>query len=155
MKISLRLARESDLELMMAWRSQPAVYNGFFTQNAPLTWEEHWNWYHTRGPHWRIYIIRVDDGKTRERDVGVITVAQLEYWEPETGLYVGEVSLWGKHVASEALTQVLGILKDLGYKYTRTTILDSNEASKALYKSLGFYRLAEARLGESLYRKSL
>ena len=155
MGVTLRPATEDDLELMMAWRSNPLVYDGFYTQKASLTWEEHWKWFHNRGNWWKIFVIQYDDRVTRIRDVGVVTVGQLEYWEPETGLYNGEVSLWGKGIAREALSQVFNILKQMGYKYTRTTILDTNERSKKLYLSLGYELIGPARPGESLYRKKL
>ena len=155
MTVSLRLATEQDLELMMAWRSSPFVYEGFYTQKAPLTWEEHWKWFHNRGNWWKIFIIQYDDKVTRVRDVGVVTVGQLEHWSPEPGYYLGEVSLWGKGIGREAVLLALQYIKNYGREYARTTILDTNSRSIKLAKSLGFKYSGVARVGESWYQVDL
>ena len=152
--IFLRLAHEPDLLLMLAWRSNPLIFEGFYSQEQPLVWQEHLDWFRSRNEDWRTFIIELVEDDT-PRPVGVVTIGQMDYWEPETGIYVGEVSLWSKGIGKQALRQAIDYLKQKGYKYTRTTILDSNERSIKLYLSLGFKRIGEARPGESLYRKEL
>jgi len=154
-KVSLRPATELDLELMMAWRSNPLVYAGFYTQQAPLTWEEHWKWWHNRGPWWKVFIIQYNDIETRLRDVGVVTIGQLEHWSPELGYYVGEVSLWGKGIGREAVRLALQYIKRYGREYAHTTILVNNSRSIQLIESLGFKRFGCARVGESWYQVAL
>ena len=71
MKILLRDAAEADLPLMMAWRSHPLIYQGFFVQRALLIWEEHLNWWRSRSNNRRDFIIvAIED--TYSRDIGVI-----------------------------------------------------------------------------------
>ena len=153
LKVSLREATKEDLELLFNWRNQPEVWQGFYTQskeNRALTWTEHWAWWLSRNKDWRTFIIEYEG-----KPVGVVTIGQLDYWEPETGIYIGEVSLWGKGIAKRALELAIDYIKNYGRKYTRTSILDKNERSKKLYESLGFKRIGEARPGESLYRKQI
>jgi len=157
MKVLLRVAQGvSDAVLVMSWRNSPLVWRGLYTQsreNRPLSWSEHWKWWNTRYT-WKIFIIQVNDGETT-RDVGYLNVAQMDYWEPETGIAVGEVDLWGQGVAKEALKLIFEWLRTQGYKYTRTTIPNHNERAKKLYISLGYKVIGDARADETLYRKEL
>ena len=152
MEVILRQASIGDLDLMFEWRNNPEVYQGLYTQskeNRPLSWTEHVVWWQSRNKDWRTFIIEYEG-----KPVGVVNIGQLDYWEPETGIYVNFGS-WGKGIAKRALELVLTLLKDMKYKYTRTTILNNNERSIRLYSSLGFKKIGEARPGESLYRKEL
>ncbi len=152
MQILLRESRMdvNDAVLVLAWRNSPLIWRGLYTQNRenrPLTWEEHWKWWKSRTT-WKIFIIQVNDGETT-RDVGYLNIAQLDHWKPEFGISVGEVTLWRKGVAKQAL--ILGIewLKSHGYKRVHTSILNSNEHSLKLFTSLGFKIIGEARESET------
>ena len=156
MKVLLREATISDLELILAWRLIPDVYQGLYTQskeNRPLTWDEHYNWWMTRKT-WKIFIIQVNDGKWT-RDVGYVNIGQLDSWRPEIGIAIGEVTLHGQGVGKQALQLALEWLKEQGYEQTHTTILDNNEKAKGLFKSLGYYCVGKAREGESWWNKIL
>lgn len=151
LKVLLREAYGvSDAVLVLAWRNSPLVWQGLYTQskeNRPLSWEEHWKWWNTK-PNWKIFIIQVNDGQTT-RDVGYLNIAQCEHWRPECGLSIGEVSLWGKGIAKQALQLGIEWLKESGYKRVHTSILNSNERSLKLFKSLGFKVIGEARQDET------
>lgn len=139
----LRPLTEADYPLTMAWRSNPLVYGGFYSQTRPLLWEEHIAWIKARNQDWRNLIIVYED-----RPVGVITICQLDHWEPEVGIYIGEVSLWGQGVGKEAVMQGLEYIKSQGKQSCHTTILKSNERALRLAKSLGFKKAGDAREGE-------
>ena len=147
MEVLLREATTNDLELIMAWRSNPLVYQGFYQQGTPLTWEEHISWWHSRNRDWRTFIIEYES-----RKVGVVTIGNLDSWAPELGWYIGEVSLWGKGIGKEAVGLGLDYIKSQNKKYARATILDDNERSIKLAKSLGFEKLGKARQGESWWQ---
>ena len=156
MIVILREATSNDLELVLAWRNNPLIWQGLYQQsreNRPLTWEEHYNWWHSRY-NWKTFIIQLNDNITT-RDIGYISISQLDYWSPEIGLSIGETTLWGRGIGKQALTLGTQWVREKGYKYTSTTILDNNERSKALFLSLGYERIAGARPEESLYRKKL
>lgn len=148
--ISLCEATQNDWELMIAWRSDPDIYQGFYTQKKPLVWEEHVSWIKSRNKDWRTFIIIYDD-----RRVGTVTIGQLDHWSPEIGYYVGEKSLWRKGVGRAAVSLGLEYIRNYGREYVHTTILDSNERSIKLIKGLGFERLGPARPGESWYHVKL
>ena len=152
--IILRDISDSDLPLIMAWRSNPLIYQGFYTQKSPLVWHEHLSWWKSRPSSWKQFIITLIQD-THVRDIGVVSIGQMEYWEAEIGIYIGEVTLWGKGYGKQAVKLALDYLREHGFKYTRTTILDNNERSQRLFQSLGYKRIGEARIGESLYRKEL
>ncbi len=159
MEVTLREATESDLELVMAWRSNPLVYEQMYLQKGPLVWEEHWKWWHTRDTSWKIFIIQCADTltglETGRRSVGVVQISRLDTQEPEVGIYIGETTLWGKGIGKEALLESHVFLSELGYKKVVAAILDSNERSKRLFTSLGYQYVGIANPSESLYRKEL
>ena len=141
----------------MAWRSNPLVYQGFYTQNAPLDWDGHVKWFRSRNQDWRTFIIHYDDERYHFwRPIGVVTIGQLDHWSPEIGFYIGEVSLWGKGIGREAVQLALEWLKDYGKKYCHTTILNTNGRSGQLLQSLGFKdKMVDARDGERWLFKEL
>ena len=153
-QVLLREATRADLPLIMAWRSQPSVFFGFYQQEAPLLWDEHSEWWDGRNKDWRCFIIVLNEGCTL-RDIGVVNIGQLDHWSPEVGYFIGEVSLWGNGYGTEAVKLAMEWLKERGYKHTHTTVLESNKRSLRLLKSLGFEILGKARKGEVWLTKSL
>lgn len=150
MNIYLRLASEADLPLMMAWRSNPLVYKGFYTQKCPLVWEEHYSWWKSRNSDWRTFLVFYD-----HRPVGVVTIGQLDHWSPEIGYYIGEVGLWGKGIGREAVRLGLEYIKSQAKRHIHSTVLKNNKRSIRLLKSLGFSYLGAARKGEVWMQKEL
>ena len=156
MTVLLRELTDNDLELVLAWRSNPEVFSAFYQQGhlgkgAP-TWEGHYRWWHSRY-NWKRWIIQVNDGETT-RDVGQVTFAQLDNWNPEVGILIGEVTLWGKGVGKKALSLALDWLRNKGYEKVHTTILKGNERAIRLHESVGFKRTGEARKMEWAYELS-
>ena len=159
--VRLEEATEKDLPLMMAWRSNPLVYQGFFQQNAPLDWDEHVKWFRSRNQDWRTFIawLRIEpfppfsNCEDYDRPIGVVTIGQLDHWSPEIGYYIGEVSLWGhgfgKMVVKEGIKWLQGYIKQHPHiEAVHTTVLKNNKRSVSLLKGLGFERMAEARKDE-------
>jgi len=155
MDVMLRRATDADMALVMAWRSHPTVYAGFYTQKKPLTWDEHKTWWESRNKDWREFIIEVTDCDLNVRPVGIVTVGQLDNYSPEIGYAIGETSLWGKGIASQAVWLVCEWLKQKEYRDVHTTILDKNVASQKVCKKVGFKRVCDARDGESRWEKKL
>ncbi len=150
MDVRLRLLQREEYPLTMAWRSNPDIYKGFYQQERPLTWEEHLEWHNSRNRDWRNFVIMYED-----RPVGIVTISQLDHWEPEIGFYIGETSLWGKGVGKEAVRLGLDYIKEQGKVCCHTTVLDNNERSMRLMKSLGFEVTGKAREGETWVRVRL
>lgn len=155
MKVSLRSATDRDLELMMAWRSSPLVFQGFYTQRQPLEWDEHVGWWFSRNKDWRTFIIEYAG-----RDVGTVTIGNLDHWCPELGVMIGETTLWGRGIGTAAIEEAIKWLREYAISYPyivacRTTIKDSNIASKKLFLKCDFKWMAVARSGESWYNRTL
>ncbi|KKM13602.1 hypothetical protein LCGC14_1714650 [marine sediment metagenome] len=155
MDIKLRLVRKEDYPLTMAWRSNPDLYQGFYRQDAPLTWEDHIAWHNSRNKDWRNFLA-IYDGRT----VGVVTIGQLDHWEPEVGIYVGEATLWGKGIGTKMMQKGIEWIQEYSLSHNHiqsvhTTILDSNLASIKLFEKCGFKRVSVARESESWYVRPL
>jgi len=155
MDIEFREVCKDDYPLTMAWRSNPDIFQGFYQQKAPLTWERHIAWYASRNKDWRNFMA-IYDG----RPVGVITIGQLDHWEPEIGVYVGEVTLHGKGIGTAMVQKAIEWLQEYTLDHSHiqsihTTILDTNLASIKLFHKCGFRRVAVAREGESWYMRPL
>lgn len=155
MKVLLREACHSDLELILAWRSIPQVIRGIYSQSRTgfITWDEHYNWWHSRH-NWKIFIIQVNDNIST-RDVGVVSLSQLDNWKPQVGIIIGEVTLWGRGVGRQALLLALNWLREKRYSTVFTTILKNNERSIRLFEAVGFKRVSEGREGEWEYQVKL
>ena len=96
MNIRLRLIQKEDYPLTLAWRSNPEIFRGFYQQSQSqkaVVWDEHVQWYESRNVDWRNFIVVFED-----RPAGVVTIGQLDNWEPEIGVYIGELGLWGHFV---------------------------------------------------------
>ena len=151
--ISLRNATDADLPLMMAWRSNPEIYQGMYEQKEPLKWDEHVNWWKSRPSTWKTFIVQTDDEWCRP--VGLINIGQMEHWSPEIGYLIGCVTDWRKGYMKEALIQAMKWLKEQGYEYCHTTIKIENERSANLAYRLGFEILGGAREGEIWLSRNL
>lgn len=144
--ILLREANDDDLELMMAWRSNPIVYRGFYLQREPLKYEEHYTWWKSRRNR-KDWIITFQCGEYT-RDVGSVHVSSLDSDSPEVGVYIGEVTAWGRGFGRQAVSLVLTWLRAAGYKKARASILKDNATSIGLFEALGFKRISEEHEGE-------
>ena len=152
--VFLRLADASDESLLLAWRNTPIIYEGYYTQNKPIGWEENEEWHAKRNQDRRQFVIMLKQD-TSLRAIGGVTIAQRDYWSPEIGFSIGETTLWGQGYGREAVRLGLEWLKGEGYKHCHTTVLKKNERSIRLLKSLGFEYLGEARKGEIWMQREL
>ena len=149
----LREATEADMALVLAWRNNPDVWRGTYSQRESITWREHQKWWGSREDHISFMVVLVVNNISR--DVGILNISPLTYWSPEIGIIIGEVSLWGLGVGTKAFKLGCDWLKEKGYQWTSTTVLDSNVAMIKVLKKLGFKRTCEARKDESRYAKEL
>jgi RimJ/RimL family protein N-acetyltransferase len=124
--VTLRQVRIEDLELMMAWRSNPRIYEHFREQEGPLEWAEHIQWFATRPPERRDFVIEYQG-----RRVGVVAIAA----DGDVGTYIGEESLWGEGIATEALKIACDRMED---RNLQAQIHTDNERSRRLFEKCGF-----------------
>lgn len=151
----LELITESGLPLLMAWRNIEKVHAGFYSQTRPLEWNEHLSWWRSRNSDWRSFFVIYE-----ERPVGVVNIGQLDHWSPEIGYLIGEVSLWGKGIGTQAVQLGIDWVKDYAkthkhITHIHTTIKDNNRVSVKLITKLGFKIGMKAREGERYWQRKL
>jgi RimJ/RimL family protein N-acetyltransferase len=134
--VKIRAASVHDLELIMAWRSNPEIYQYFYEQTQPLTWSEHLSFW--QGRQQRVdWIISYFDGQSW-RKVGTVNATNLDSKTPEVGILIGEVTLHGQGVGTKAIELVLEWLKKKRYKEVHARVLKKNRASQALFEKNHF-----------------
>lgn len=135
-QITLRSVKFADLPLLLAWRSDKEI-----TQYMPvarderLTWKEHYRYWNTVGHRdWMIII--------KERPVGIVHILPAT---GEVGIIIGEKTLWGKGIATEALRLMLELVakNQLTHKLIWAAIHPENIASQKTFTKAGFVNTHE------------
>lgn len=116
-----------DLELVMAWRSHPKVYDRSRQQDGPLNWDEHVTWFESRDPERQDFILHYDG-----RRVGVVSLNTHD----EVSIYLGDFSAHGHGVATTALDWLTERFENRVPLVAE--INEDNEASKQLFTKCGF-----------------
>jgi RimJ/RimL family protein N-acetyltransferase len=125
--ISVSPLDKNDLELVLAWRSNPEIYRHFRKQNDPLDWDEHVKWFESRTPSRYDFIIHYNG-----RRVGVVNIGS----DNDVGIYLGDCSARGRGIATNALNWLCERFDDR--RPLIAEIHESNEASQRLFRRCGF-----------------
>ena len=157
MIIYLKEGTDDDMPLILAWRNNPLLYKYTYTQGylggGVISWETHYKWWNEHRD-WGRYIIKVCDNMDY-RSVGYIQFADWGDGLADIGIYIGEITLWGKGVGKQSLHLGLDKLKVKGFIKTRADILPFNKRSQKMFLSLGFTRVENRREGEWSYERIL
>lgn len=124
-----RPLRLDDLELVMAWRSNPRIYEHFREQDGPLDWGSHLQWFVERSKMRHDFMIEY-----RGRRIGVVSIDADGY----VGVLIGEETCWGEGIASTALNWLSDQFADERDLFAE--IHDGNNRSRRLFTSCGFER---------------
>lgn len=125
--LRFRPVRIEDLELILAWRSNPEIYTHFRDQQGPLDWSEHLLWFASRSDERFDYVIEYHG-----RRIGSVFLTE----DRETGVYIGEQMLWGRGIGKLAVNWLCE--RHGGDQSLFATIHEENERSKDLFRSCGF-----------------
>jgi RimJ/RimL family protein N-acetyltransferase len=125
----------SDLELVLAWRSNPLVYRYSRHQDGPLDWETHINWFESREPDRHDFMIRFDG-----RRVGVVSLDTTDH----VSIYLGDINATGQGVATAALQWICQRFEERAPLYAE--IHSENDESEKLFLRCDFVQ--KARDGE-------
>jgi RimJ/RimL family protein N-acetyltransferase len=128
--LNFRPVLVQDLELLLAWRSNPDIYDHFKNQETALAWSDHVSWFATRDESRHDYII-----EHKGRRVGSVYIDQKKY----IGVYIGETSLQEKGIGSKAIEWITNKFN----KPLWAEIKAENKASKKAFKKCGFEEVAE------------
>lgn len=116
-----------DLELVLAWRSNPKIYRHFRRQDAPLKWESHLLWYESRSADRHDFIIQYEG-----RRVGVVSITATD----QISIYVGDFSAQGNGVATAALEWLCKRFESRSPLFAE--IHQDNDSSRRLFEGCGF-----------------
>jgi RimJ/RimL family protein N-acetyltransferase len=116
-----------DLELVLAWRSNPNIYCHSRRQNSPLDWEIHLSWYESRSPGRHDFIIQYEG-----RRVGVVSITTANH----VSIYVGDFSARGNGVATAAVEWICERFNHRARLIAE--IHEDNSPSKRLFEGCGF-----------------
>lgn len=117
----------ADLELVLAWRSNPEIYGHFRDQDGPLDWEEHVEWFESRGEDRHDFVVHYGG-----RRVGVVGIGEDE----EVVVYLGDVSARGRGVATAAVTWLCE--RFAGRGPLTAEVHAENDPSRRLFQRCGF-----------------
>lgn len=154
-EVDLRPLDDTDLPILLAWAHMLKIWEHLPTsrKSEQLTWEEHNKWFHFKRDNRFDWIILLDDGKWKQRPVGVVHVIEIEKEYPEVGLYIGDTNLWGKFgIGKKALQLAMDRMSVyLHVQGLCAMIHPNNKRSIKLFKNLGFKKVGEARKGQYRY----
>lgn len=176
--VTLRMARLADLPLFMAWRSDPDVIRYMPTAAAEhLTWEAQMRWWEniwdpisywtvTIGPFLEdpdLMAFQEPTGRRGRYDFRPVGTVHYDRKTHETGVMIGEKSLWGKGVGKAAMglglrlaVELLGPANSgsLPLKNIWTVVHPDNTASRSMFESLGYVvdESEQGRNGQLFYR---
>lgn len=123
----VRPMEEDDLELVLAWRNNPEIYEHFVEQEGIIAWDDHVKWYESRPADRRDYIIRYQD-----RRVGVVSLDESDF----VSIYIGEIPLWGEGIASRMLNWLTK--RHHPDRSLQAEIHMNNKRSQELFEKCGF-----------------
>ena len=136
-KCTLRPPRREELSIYQRWFEDPEVI--YFTPRAgPFSDAEEEEWFKRVGddPNAVQWVIEVDG-----RPVGFTGIAGINWRHSngETGIAIGEKSLWHKGIASEAMAlRTAFCFRELNLHKIRTRAFMENEASKRALQKAGY-----------------
>lgn len=125
--VTIRPMERSDLELVLAWRNNPRIYEHFADQDGSIRWSDHVNWFETRSERREDYLIEYG-----ERRVGVLSVDADNY----VSIYVGEPPLWEHGIGTDAIEWL--IRRRAPERELRAEVHENNKPSRRLFERCGF-----------------
>lgn len=128
--LHFRPIRVQDLELLIAWRSNPDIYEQFKMQDAPLDWDDHITWFSSRSDSRHDYMIEYNG-----RRVGSVYISENR----RVGVYIGESSLIGNGIGTRAIEWITEKFSKPLYAEIHT----SNKASQKVFEKCGFEQTRE------------
>ncbi len=136
--LRLRLIEESDLHETLSWRNRDEA-RVWFKTSAPLTYEQHSNWFHQRyQPNENDFLfVVVADGSL----VGQASVYAID-WQTrsaEIGRFLVDPEHAGRGYISRACAILLDICWDvLDLEYVFLEVIETNDRAIRLYLKHGF-----------------
>jgi len=125
--VQLSPLSRGDLELVLAWRSNPKIYRYFRRQDGPLNWKEHIAWFDSRDAKRHDFIIHFGGRRT-----GVVSLSETD----DVGIFLGDFSARGRGIATATLNWLCN-------RFDHRTPMNAevhheNQRSQKLFERCGF-----------------
>jgi len=96
-----RIDEFANLELILAWRNNPLIFDNYAEQNGIISWDEHLSFWKNKSDR-DDYLIKYQD-----RFIGLISVIFKSANVAELSITIGEISLWNKGLGSQILREFI------------------------------------------------
>lgn len=146
-RIELRLVKNADQYLILAWRNDPEIMRWLPSAPKRLTWAEHMGWWKQKGAENRYWMVKYTEHDIlNPRPIGVV---HCSWYTGEVGIIIGEKTLWGLGLGTRAMKLMLervdsmienGEAKSLA---VWAVVHPENIPSLKLFEACGFSRTEE------------
>ena len=137
-RVHLRPLSDAETDLVLRWRSDPAVHAQLFAERPPTRQEHEAFLQRLRSTPERVeFAIVLHDGTP----VGTIGLSRIDRQQrtAEYGILIGDPAARGKGIAAEASELILDYaFQTLGLDHVVLQVFADNEAALGLYRRLGF-----------------
>jgi UDP-4-amino-4,6-dideoxy-N-acetyl-beta-L-altrosamine N-acetyltransferase len=135
MKCKLRLMEEKDLEMVLAWRNNPAVRHNMYTSHE-ISYSEHLQWWQREDENTATVLLIAE---IADKSVGVVTFTNIEnnYKSASWAFYSGDMTVRGvgSHMEIAALHYAFTELK---LNRLECEVLDFNYPVVMFHRKFGF-----------------
>lgn len=155
--LSYRWIVPQDLPVLFAWNNTEEVVRYLPSMPRPLSWEQHVAWAKKAMASNNRQDFMIDYLEERWTDlslslsirpVGRIHASDLRDPSPEVGVLIGDRSVWGRGIATEAIGHILGWLWERGpWERCHALIHPENMASQRAFEKNGFLLRGETGRG--------
>lgn len=138
-RVYLRPIRETDTELVVAWRNKERVRHNFIYQK-PFTKEGHLNWLHTQVEPGHVVQFIICE-KVSDRPVGSVYFRDIDREKSiaEYGIFIGEDDALGKGYGTQAAKLALAYaFEKLRLQSIFLRVFADNTAARKSYENAGF-----------------
>jgi diamine N-acetyltransferase len=139
--VRLRLLREEDLPLTLAWRNLEHIRRWFFNSDLILP-DQHAGWFHQYQERDDDFVFIIEEAESHFRPVGQVALYHID-WEAKKAEYgrlmIGDPAARGKGLARSATDLILQIgFQALGLDEIYLEVFSDNEPAIRVYQSSGF-----------------
>jgi diamine N-acetyltransferase len=139
--VRLRLLREEDLPLTLAWRNQDQIRRWFFNSNL-IDPDQHAGWFHQYQERDDDFVFIIEEVNAGCRPVGQVALYHID-WSLKMAEYgrlmIGDPTARGKGLACSATNLVLHIgFQVLGLDEVYLEVFADNDQALKVYQRCGF-----------------
>ena len=153
--VNLRMLRQSDLALTLAWRNKPEIRRWFFYSEI-ISSEQHIAWFEQYRHKPDDYVFIIEDRVENAGSVGQVSLYNLDFERgtAEFGrLMIGEDAARGKGFAAEATRLILKLaFETFKLRQVYLSVYKDNKPAVAIYRKCGF---EVDNLVDDMYRMSI